>query len=218
MVSLIHPSRGRPRQSFNNAREWVAKAGVDVQLIVSVDQSDLTKMEYCELYQDYMQFRSLDSFLLNDNKSVVEASNVAARVSCGEILLYLSDDFKCFDNWGVEVESLMELDKPQLIKVDDMLQPFDRDVLTIPIMNRKLYESLGYFWFPEYKSMWVDCDLAHVVKKMGVLKLCPELKFEHKHYSVGKAIKDKTYQQSDSNWDHGLEVFNRRKALGFPMN
>lgn len=216
MISLLHPSKGRPQQSFENAKEWIAKAGVDVQLVVSIDVSDPKRSLYEELYQDYMGFRSLDKFIIADNRSVVEATNKAAQASDGEILLYLSDDFKCFENWGGEIVSIMDLDKPQLLKVDDCLQPMDRDVLTIPIMNRKLYRELGYFWHPEYKSMFVDQSLYHTVNNMGALKMCPELKFEHQHYSVGKAIKDKTYQDSDANWDEGKALYAKHKAEGFP--
>jgi hypothetical protein len=158
----------------------------------------------------------MDKFLIGDNNSVVQATNRAAQASDGEVLLYLSDDFKCFEGWGLKVLEQIELDKPQLIKVHDCLQAFHVDVLTIPIMNRKLYEALGYFWHPEYKSMWVDCDLHHVVKNMGALKLCPELEFEHQHYSVGKAIKDETYQRSDANWNEGQQLYLERKRLNFP--
>ena len=216
LISLLHPSRGRATKSFENAKEWIAKAGVDVQLIVSIDESDPQRSLYEELYQEYMGFRSLDKFIISDNKSVVEATNKAAQASDGEILLYLSDDFKCFENWGGEVLSAMEMSKPQLIKVDDMLQQFGRDVLTIPIMNRKLYDALGYFWHPEYKSMFVDQDLFYTVMNMDAMKYCPEMKFEHQHYSVGKAIKDQTYQDSDANWDQGKVLYQSRKAQNFP--
>lgn len=215
LISLIHPSRGRAKQSIQNAKEWIAQAGVDVQLVVSIDESDPQRSLYEEYYQDYMAYRSLDKFLINPNTCVVEATNVAAKASDGDVLIYLSDDFKCFENWGGEVLSLMNLNEPRLLKADDMLQKFDAEVLTIPIMNRKLYEALGYFWHPGYRSMWCDCDLYHVAKNMGALRLRPELQFEHKHYSVGKAVKDLTYQASDANWNQGLSFYNERKTRGF---
>lgn len=216
LISLIHPSRGRAKQSIQNAKEWISQAGVDVQLVVSVDESDPQRSLYEELYQDYMGFRSLDKFLINPNTCVVEATNLAAKASDGDILLYLSDDFACFENWGGEILSRMELDKPMLIKVDDMYQKFHVDVLTMPIMNRALYNELGYFWHPAYRSMFVDQDLYHTVNNMGALRLCPELKFEHRHHCAGLAINDETYKRSSANWDSGKALYHERKSKGFP--
>jgi hypothetical protein len=90
-------------------------------------------------------------------------------------------------------------------------------VLTIPIMNRQLYERLGYFWHHEYKSMHVDVDLFYTCQKIGAIKNCEYLKFPHEHPANGKAPDDETYRRSAANWNQGLEVFNRRKALGFPI-
>lgn len=214
MISLLHPSRSRPTKSFHNSNEWIEKAGCDVELIVSVDDSDPSHDTYDHYYRD----RSDVKIIFNDNNSVVEATNHAAKKSTGDILLYLSDDFKCFDNWGLAVQKEFEgEDRPLLIKVDDMLQGFTVPVLTIPIMNRQLYERLGYFWNPEYKSMFVDEDLYWTAQKLGAMKMCPHLKFEHAHVCVGKAPDDETYRRSSANWEQGKAVFTRRKQEGFPV-
>jgi hypothetical protein len=199
-------------------------AGCEVQLIVSVDLSDSTKDEYVNRYAEFIKQEDAEyfdnTFVLtrNDNHSVVEATNRAAMIADGDILVYLSDDFKSPDNWGQLVMKEFENEnRPLLIKVDDCLQKFDVPVLTIPIMNRALYERLGYFWHPEYKSMHVDVDLYHTVRKMGALKNCPHLKFPHEHPANGKAPDDETYRASAKNWNQGLAVFNKRKAAGFPI-
>lgn len=219
MISLIHPSRGRPEKSFNNSREWIEKAGCDVELIVSIDRSDNWKA-YFDLYPPYPHapVGSYIRMYMNDNTSVVEATNKAAKESTGDILIYLSDDFKCFDNWGLAVQKEFEgVSQPLLLKVDDCLQKFQVPVLTIPIMNRQLYERLGYFWHPEYKSMFVDEDLYWTAQKLNATKMCPHLKFEHQHVCNGKASDDDTYRASAANWDQGKAVYQRRKTEGFPV-
>ncbi len=219
MISLIHPSRGRAEKSFENSKEWIEKAGCDVELIVEIDSSDDWR-KYFDLYPPYPNDANPPYIRLymHDNKSVVEATNRAAKESKGDILIYLSDDFKCPDNWGPLVLKEFEGEnRPLLLKVDDCLQPFHIPVLTIPIMNRALYEKLGYFWHPEYKSMHVDVDLFYTCQKIGALKNAQHLKFPHEHVSIGKAEDDETYRRSSANWNQGLEVFNRRKRLGFPI-
>lgn len=213
MISLLHPSRGRPEKSFNNAKEWIEKAGCEVELIVSVDVDDPYKLEYMRVHGDCKY-----KMLFYSNNSVVEATNRAAKEAKGDILLYLSDDFRCFDSWGLAVQKEFEgVSEPLLIKVDDCLQKFSVPVLTIPIMNRQLYDKLGYFWHPEYKSMFCDEQLYWVTQRLGAMKMCPHLKFEHAHVSVGKAPDDETYRRSSANWEQGKAVFAKHKALGFPI-
>lgn len=213
MISLIHPSRGRPEKSFNNSKEWIDKSGCDVELIVSVDFNDPKKSEYGEIY-----LSSKHTFLCYENDSVVQATNRAAKEATGDILVYLSDDFKCFDNWGLAVQKEFENEShPLLIKVDDCLQRFTVPVLTIPIMNRALYEKLGYFWNPEYKSMFVDEQLYWVTQRHATIKFCPHLKFPHEHPANGKAPDDEIYRRSAANWEQGKAVFAKHKALGFPL-
>lgn len=217
VISLIHPSRGRAEKSFQNSSEWLMKSGLidDVYLIVSVDKDDPDLQKYKSRY-------GLSSLVINENKSVVEATNNAA-IMCrdtgmDDILIYLSDDFKCPDNWAqLIIEQFQGVTTPMLLKVDDCLQNFGARVLTIPIMNRALYEKLGYFWHPGYKSMWVDTDLYEVCDKNKWLKFAPQLRFPHEHVCNGKAPDDETYRRSSANWNQGQEFFKQRKAAGFPL-
>lgn len=211
MISLIHPSRGRPEKSFNNSKEWTEKAGCDVELIVSIDVSDSESMRYQHFYKGMYVVEGV-------NSSVVEATNRAAKYAKGDILLYLSDDFKCPDNWGASIyQSVKDFGPVWLLKVDDCLQQFEVPVLTIPIMSRGLYERLGYFWHPGYRSMFVDEDLFWTAKKLGCLRNAQHLKFPHHHVSVGKAPDDETYKRSAANWDSGKSFYQSRKAAGFPL-
>lgn len=214
MISLLHPSRGRPEKSLLNSQEWIDKAGCEVQIVVSIDDNDPTSTKYWDNYE-YMPRVSL---LEGVHTSVVDATNHAARYAKHDILVYLSDDFKCFDNWGLAVQKEFQGEnRPLLIKVDDCLQKFDVPVLTIPIMNRSLYERLGYFWHPGYKSMFVDEDLYWTSRKLGALKNCEHLKFSHEHPANGKAPDDETYRRSAANWEQGKEFFKQRRAQGFPI-
>ena len=218
MISLLHPSRGRAQKSFNNAKEWMDMAGCKTELILSIDDNDPAKEEYKKLYEDSFPYQEETFFCIDDNSCLVEATNKAARVSEGDILVYLSDDFKCYPNWGIDVMKEFEGEtRPLLIKVDDCLQKFDIAVLTIPMMNRVLYNMLGYFFHPEYKSMSVDEDLFWTCQSINAIKMCPHLKFSHEHCSVGKCENDETYKRSAANWDQGREVFTRRKLAGFPI-
>lgn len=231
VISLIHPSRSRPEKAFNTAKEWIEKAGIDVNYCCSLDAKDPFKSKYLQETNSGINIYDLKHYhkydesvcrffevIVNDNKSVVEATNVAAKNMPGDIFIYLSDDFICPENWGALVLKEFEgEERPLLVKVDDCLQNFDVPVLTIPMMNRALYEKLGYFWFPEYKSMFCDTDLFETCRRIGAIKNARHLKFPHEHVSIGKAQDDETYRNSARNWDQGKALFAKRKAAGFPI-
>ena len=189
-------------------------SGCETQLIVSVDSDDIHKDAYLEFYGDWHDTK----VIVNPNTCVVEATNEAAKHAKGNILIYASDDFKTPVNWG---QSIIELSKnygPEwLLRVDDCLQKITADVLTIPIMSRALYERLGYFFHPAYRSMFVDQDLFWTAKNLGVLKYAEHLKFPHEHYCNGKAVKDETYSRSERNWDAGKALYEQRKRQNFPL-
>jgi len=207
MISILHPSRGRPQKAYETARKWLDNAGCDVEYILSLDSDD--NVEGYEIL-----FWPTTKRIINKNKSVVEATNHAAKQSKGDILLYLSDDFDCPPLWGPMVlKEFYQEDRPLVIKVDDCFQPLGTNILTIPIMNRQLYEKLGYFWHPGYKSMFVDEDLYWTARRLGALKFSEHLKFPHLHKKDGD---DSTYQASARNWNQGKEFFNQRRGAGFP--
>jgi hypothetical protein len=215
MISLIHPSRGRPNKAFQTAKKWVDTAGdmVKVEHILSIDLSDSANFEYVKLFSGFS-----DGLLSFHNSSVVEATNRAAKEAQGNILIYLSDDFDCFPDWGLQVQKQFENEnRPLLLKVDDCLQRMDAPIVTIPMMNYQLYQKLGYFWHPSYKSMFVDEDLYWTCFKIGSIKNSQHLKFPHNHPSNGKAEDDETYKLSAQNLDQGRAVFVKRKTAGFPL-
>lgn len=190
---------------------WIKKAhNIDnIEYILSIDESDNELINYRKLFNDDMY-----KILVSDNSNLVEATNKGCKIATGDILIYVSDDFEPPFDWDqslIDVANKQDSDK-YLIKVDDCLQPFDNCVLTIPIMSKGLYDDLGYFWHPAYKSIWVDVDLYFTCKDLDCMVMCPDLKFVHHHYSVGKAEMDETYKASEANSIQGLRVILKRIA------
>lgn len=213
MISLIHPSRGRALQAYRTAVKWIQQSGVPVEHILSLDRDDLIST-----YMKMFPVGNKGRVIINPNTCVVEATNKAAEVAHGDLIVYLSDDFDCFENWGVKLNEIASKYQGEyLIKVHDGLQTFENSVLTIPIMSKALYQRLGYFFHPSYKSMWVDVDLFEVCRRMDVIKYHKEILFQHNHYSNsnGKVKKDETYQRSDANWNQGKETLRMRRRANF---
>jgi hypothetical protein len=212
MITLLHPSRGRAQKALDTYNYWMDRASGEhnIEHILSIDNDDVQR-------ESYLGFKN-SLVIPNDNIAVVDATNKAAKFASGDILVYLSDDFKCPQNWDQLIFDKMKPKiGPALLKVDDCLQKFDVAVLTIPIMNRQLYEKLGYFWHPDYKSMFVDEDLYWTCSKNNWIIEARDLMFPHEHCANGKAPNDETYKRSSANWDQGKEAFRKRKLANFPL-
>ena len=207
-ISLIHPSRSRAAKAYTTANKWINEANVATQHIFSIDEDD----PQAHLY------RGFDMIVKMPNTCVVEAVNHAAESATGDVLLYLSDDFTCYPNWGQDLKKVCERYSGEyMIKVDDCLQPFLQEVLTIPVMSKALYKRLGYFFNPLYKSMWVDVDLYHVCMNLGVIKFHREIKYVHEHYCNGMSKRDETYNRSDAHFETGRIINHNRARQGYPI-
>jgi hypothetical protein len=219
MISLLHPSRSRPNKAFRTATNWLDKSSESfpIEHIVSVDIDD-------PFIDDYFHLFGSEKVIINSNRGIVEAVNHAAKKSTGQILVYMSDDFDCPQDWDMLlIEKLSYICKMRstnkiILRVNDCSKAhrLKLPVLTIPIMTKHLYHALGYFMFPEYLSMHADNDLYFTTKRF--LIECPEIKFPHLHHSEGHGQNDNIYQRNEANWNQGAEIFNRRAAeFGWPF-
>lgn len=208
-ISLIHPSRGRPQKAAATFKHWMAQAAHPerIEHILSLDFSDTHNEQYQINAEGKHEPWANSRTIIDYNTCVVEATNQAAKLATGDILLYLSDDFDCPLHWDELICARLDPTLPQLLRVNDGYQPMENFVLTIPIMTRPLYTQLGYFFFPEFKSMWVDVHLFFTCKEYMIV--APDLVFPHLHYVTGACEKDETYTRSDANWNQGIEIFNR---------
>ena len=206
MISVIHPSRGRPQKARQAYQEWVKSADNDFEYIISIDNSDPTQTQYYRLFEDC-------NLIINPNNSIVGAVNIAAKEVTGDIIVVMSDDFGCPQGWDTIITEAMPLDRPAVIQVRDTIQD---EIVTLPILNRMMYEKLGWIYFPRYFSMFADNDLTESAKVHGeLIKL--DVVFEHRHWVNGKSPKDATYQRENSQtaWNIGEKLFEARKLNGF---
>ncbi len=218
LITLLHPSYGRPSKAFKALKHWKATASGNnkIQHILALDYRDSNKAGYLLNARSEPEL----NITLADSYCVVDATNRAAKMATGEVFVYMSDDFECTDGWDQQIVDFVNNNdlngKPYLLRANDNYQS-EYDVLTIPIMSRSLYEELGYFWQPEYKSMFVDNDLFHLTSEMGVLyDARNDIKFNHIHYTNpkinNKPSVDNTYKQSQRNWQQGEDKFVERCA------
>jgi len=217
-ITLIHPSRNRPEMAHANYLNWIAKSEahnsgnskIIIEHILSLDLDEPRYDDYVRLFGAH--------HIVRENTSdgyVVGATNAAAQYATGNILIYLSDDFDCPQHWDrLIVERLKGL-KMAGLEVSDAYQT-NRNLLTIPIITRDLYDKWGFFWHPDFKSMFCDNFMFEQIKREGIIVEAMDLVFEHKHHSRGLMVKDETNSRSEAEYNNGRLIFNKlSKQLGW---
>lgn len=205
-ITCIHPSRGRHVQAYKTWHKWRNDADNKFEYILSLDN------DACEDY--YTQFFYDDSLIkicLRDNKSAIQAINEAAKISTGDILIVISDDFDCFPGWDTALITEFEGKSDFIVKTQDGLQP---TLITLPLMDREYYNRFGYIYQNDYAHMFCDQEMTAVGHMIGKV-ITSNLKFEHQHPLTGLNKYDDINVKNDLTWPQGEALFNQRLAFNF---
>lgn len=209
-ISVLHPSRNRPKQAEKTIKEWLGNANdkSQIEYIMSIDKSDKDLEAYKRIGVENGIYVAI-----NKNKSAIEAINKAAKVSTANIIIQIADDFSCFPNWDEKL--LKELDGKEdfIVKTQDGIQDW---IITLPLMDRKYYNRFGYIYFGGYQHLFSDTELTMVADILG-RKITSKLFFEHRHYSTGKSRKDLINVRNDKSWSQGEKLYNERKKINFGL-
>lgn len=199
-ISLIHPSKGRPKQAKYAMQAWLqsAKHRDQIEYILSIDTDETNgnKIAYHDIHAD--------TLMVYGNKSAIEAINRAAEVSKGNLIVVMSDDFNQPPfHWDASLLTMLEGKKDFIVKTDDGAQPW---IITLPIMDRKYYERFGYVYNPLFQHMFSDTAMTHIGHILGKVIELP-MRFLHNHYSTGKMPKDYINDKNDRTWAQGEEMY-----------
>lgn len=209
--SLLHPSRSRPEKSISTTRDWLNTCHTkDVELIVSIDESDPEKAHYKSAYASVSNAR----VIIRDNRSAVDAINNAAKESRGDILIVVSDDTGCIRNWDQIISSATQGRKDFILKTFDGVQKW---IITMPVLDRAYYERFGYIYYPEYTHMFCDTELTHVADITKKVIWRNDIEIKHLHYSVTKQPRDHVYERNDSTFKHGQNIYIQRFKNSFGL-
>lgn len=207
MISILHPSRGRPQKAYETSRKWLDNCGADCEYILSLDDDDPEKIGYWAYRPAYQ------NVIIYKNRSAIDAINNAAKVSTGEILIVLSDDFDCPPLWGKKILDVVQGKMDWILKTPDGIQDW---IITMPIMDRTYYNRFGYIYFPDYLHMFCDTELTCVADLTG-RKIEVNIQFTHNHYSIGKSQKDEVSERADKTWTQGEKLFLQRYKENFGL-
>ena len=208
LISILHPSRSRPKQAYTTAKKWIDSAGVEVEYLLSLDNDDQMK----DYYNWTPRFIQHNCVIFNPNRSAVDAINNAAKIAKGDILIQIADDFDCPPDWGKQIIEATTGKTDWIMKTPDGIQNW---IITLPIMDRTYYNRFGYIYHPDYLHMFCDTELTCVADYTG-RKITANIPFKHNHYSVG-GMKDAISERADKTWEQGEKLFISRFRQNFGL-
>jgi len=237
LFSVTHPTaRVRASESFpsgwrESMLDWFAKCDRPdrVEYVLSVHTSRWVEFWAGSLgpvtFPDWGRVTVVRNLGPDTNVSQV---NAAAAACSGKMQVGNMDDLFPPEHWDT---LLAEAVAPEgLEAAPDSLEvvlhcstggPRDWE----PLINsggitRARYLRFGYAVYPGYESMYADDELTAVAYRDGVVIQCPQILFNHRHWSVRKAVVDEVYamQNRKEAYDRGRALFESRKSRDFPAD
>jgi len=199
-ITLLHPSRGRSKMAFEAVNEWSSKAtnSKSIQYILSIDEDEPDRIGYEGLIGGIHGLFGQVGIVVSKNKNVVEAANNGALLAKGGVIVLMSDDFSCCENWDTFIIENIDPEKEEALQINDGAWPEHRHILTLPIITKKLYDKLGYIYPNMYEGWGADNDLGEHCHAMGILKKNYIKPFIHRHWRLGTREKDGTDSRHDT--------------------
>lgn len=204
MISIIHPSRGRPNRSSETFFKWSActKYPDGVHWLCSLDLDDDIGA-YMDAYTHH-GFTIMSPIISKNSSSIEAINNAANHWRCdGDIIMVVSDDTEPVQDWDVKLLAEVEGKNDWILKTQDGIQSY---IITMPIMDRAYYNRTGYIYHPDFQHLFCDTYLTCVADIKG-RKITSNLLFKHNHYSVNGTPPDELHKRNDATWKQGQETF-----------
>lgn len=158
----------------------------------------------------------------SQNKSKIEACNANMKEIDypWDIVVLVSDDMiPCLEGWDNTIRMYMQSYFPDTNGILWFNDGYQKDKLnTLSIYGRRFYESQGYIYHPEYKSLFCDTELTDRCRTdlAPLCKYIPYTIIRHEHPGTGFQEKmDPLYARNQVYWNQDLHTYIRRKVYPY---
>lgn len=227
-ILVQFPTYNRPEKFLRVLDKYVETISPHHQVFFNIncDGADLT------MTNDYIQGKiktvlgkmpNVDGVINYDqNTNKISAINDHIDERDFDIVVCASDDMvpKAW-GWDNEIAIAMNEHFPDLdgcVHFND--GNTDGQLITFSILGKKLYDSFGYIYHPDYKSLYCDDEFTQEVKRLGKEKYINKVIISHEHWSIEGS---ENHNQNDLAVQKTLyysgrdqQVFAKRKELKFP--
>ncbi len=189
MISILTPTRNRPKELLRLADSVRATAQRSQEIVARIDDDEPQRAAY----------EAIKGVRLISGPRLVMSDlwNACSQEAQGDIQLLCGDDivFRT-PGWDALIEDafLESPDKILLVHGDD-LSPNGKKFGTHPALHRRWIEITGRFTCPLFSCDWADTWLNYVADMLGRRRYLPYVT-EHMHWVFGKGIVDQTMREN----------------------
>lgn len=227
-ISIIHPSYGRPELAMKTASNWLtrAKNPKNIQYLICLSRLDPLRKQYDEWIKELSTFnqgRTPENYgfgaCYHEAANMVIQMNHAAKLSDGELIIAVSDDFDCPEGWDEQLIKGIAGRKDFVLRIDDGVRNpgvQTKKIIPLPIMDRAYYERFKFIYHPQYNHFYGDEELFRVGVILG-RKIELPIIFQHVHPVTGKVKKDHVNVKNNAFHETDHLTFLRRELKGFDL-
>jgi len=212
-VSVIIPSLGRPEQ-IKRCVERLAETvqGYVVETVVVFEGDDPATAEAA---------RSVPGVIVVENTTGLGAAagwNEGSKHASGDALVMLGDDAWFHDGWlEAALQALEKIGGSGMVGFNDGHTSGETHSAHHLLTRDYIIEYQGgCFIIPDYYSQYFDLEAVARAQRADKYIWASDSLVEHKHWVFGTAVKDATYRIGSDHMNSDRDIFQRRRAAGFP--
>ncbi len=229
-ILVQFPTYGRPNRFLDVLDKYVSMSSTENDFFFNIncDSADLTMTNSViqRRISDIMEQRLNVLYSINYDHHTEKISAINNNIDDVEfdwdIVIVASDDMiPRTEEWDLEITDAMQEYYPNLdgcVHFND--GSTNGNLITFSILGRKLYETFGYIYHPDYKSLYCDDEFTQVVRGMGKETYIDKVIVSHEHYSIegsqNHGIRDIATIKTLAYSGRDQQVFAVRKKLGWP--
>lgn len=225
-ILLKCPTRSRPERIVETLRSYVylAQDRSNIGVAISCDEDD-SSMKQPSVKRDLnglINQLAWGRIFYGNNTSKISAcnANMDEVDYPWDIVVLVSDDMiPRIGGWDMVIRTFMKSYFPDTNGILWFNDGYQGDKLnTLSIYGRKFYESQGYIYQPEYKSLFCDTELTDRCRGdlAPICKYIPYTIIRHEHPGTGfKEKMDPLYAKNQVFWNDDLRTYIRRKAYPY---
>ena len=197
MISLLTPTRKRPKRLWEMVESVVKTASVMPEILCYVADDDNSYDSIEETFGRFWPSIS-PTFVRGPRLTMSDLWNAIIPHAHGDIFMLCADDviFRT-QHWDVEIEkSFAESDDKIMLAFADDAGPSGKTFASLPFVHRRWVETVGYFTGPGFSADYSDTWPNDVADMIGRKKHVPVV-IEHAHWIWNKAEKDVVYKENE---------------------
>jgi hypothetical protein len=216
------PTRNRPDKFRKAMEDYTSKLSGkhEVRFVISMDLDDPTmNNDEIKNYLDSMRDSGVDLvYHYGESKTKVEACNANMEGETSDVMMLISDDM-VLQQEGYDDIILTDFNNvfPDFdggIKYNDGFRPIQDPLMTLPVIGGKVFEQWGYFYHPDYTSVYCDNEMTEALIRMKKFAMSPVC--ISKHEWTNEPF-DELHARNENQEMYRIdkEVFDRRKEQNF---